>query len=538
MADDAARYLGFAFASADLLFELDADGVVAFAVGAAQQVAGVDLGALAGSAWREIVAEDDAPIVAAFLASLAPGDRRGPIRIALKPQPGRKLKRYGSLSACRLPQLAPRISCALTLRALGPVSSQPLGPHGLHTSESFTAIAETALKQAAQTGMDLNMELVELAGLKHAADALGQADASAAMQKVAAALRAESIDGASAAELDVERFALLRAGAESSERLTERLSRVISDIGLPSVKPSLDSMELDSQGEPGEGLRALRVALDRFMVDGAAGKGGSLGGMVQKTVDDVSRFKSAVAGRDFTLVYQPVVHLKTGVTHYYEALVRLGGEPSPALAIQMAEEMDLIHDLDLAVVQAVLRELLKPGRERLRLAANVSARSLTQTAFVERLLATLKAAPKARGRLIFEITESAAIDDVQRAGAVVRRLRRDGASVCLDGFGAGASSFDLLRGIAVDQVKIEGRYIRELTTTSGRNTVLVRHLTDLCRELRVATIAGQVESEPTVEILRQIGVDYGQGFLLGRPAADPRPAANRMSPALHAAARR
>ena len=93
MADDAARYLGFAFASADLLFELNSDGVVVFAVGAARQVAGVDLQALAGSALRDLVADEDQAIVEAFLNGLAPGDRRGPIRIAMKPMPGRKLKR-------------------------------------------------------------------------------------------------------------------------------------------------------------------------------------------------------------------------------------------------------------------------------------------------------------------------------------------------------------------------------------------------------------------------------------------------------------
>src|SRR6201996_9858416 len=121
MADDAARYLGFAFASADLLFELKGAGVVTFALGAARQVAGVDLEALAGEALRDIVAEEDQMIVDAFLASLEPGDRRGPIRIALKPKAGRKLKRYGALCACRLPQnqSEPLISCSLTLRVLG-----------------------------------------------------------------------------------------------------------------------------------------------------------------------------------------------------------------------------------------------------------------------------------------------------------------------------------------------------------------------------------------------------------------------------------
>ncbi len=526
MADDAARYLGFAFASADLLFELDSKGVVAFAVGAARQVAGMDLQAMAGAAWRDFVAEEDQPIVEAFLGGLESGDRRGPIRIGLKPKPGRKLKRYGALCACRLPQMDPYISCALTLRVLGGVHAEAKGKHGLHTSESFATIAESALKQAAHTGIELNMELVQLAGLKSAAGALGQGMASAAMQKVAAALRAESIDGSSAAALDDDRFAVLRTGAEPASRLTERLSRLISDMGMDSVTATLDTMEFDPSSAPGEALRTLRVSLDRFMKSepGAAGsQPASLDGVMKKTVAEIERFKSAVASKDFTLVYQPVVDLKTHEVDHYETFVRLGNDASPAEAIQMAEEMDLIQDLDLAVVQAVVQQLLKPAHKRLKLAANISARSLLRPAFAERLLTTLRYAQPARGRLIFEITESAAIGDLHRADALVKGLRRGGAGICLDGFGTGGASFDYLRAVSVDAVKIDGRYIRELTEPGSRNGVMVRHLSLLCRELKITSIAQMVESPQTLAALRQVGVDCGQGFLFGRPEASPMP---------------
>jgi EAL domain-containing protein (putative c-di-GMP-specific phosphodiesterase class I) len=523
MADDAARYLGFAFASADLLFELNSAGVVAFAVGAARQVAGVDLEALAGTALRDLVAEEDQAIVEAFLAGLEAGDRRGPIRIALKPKAGRKLKRYGALCACRLPQLDPMISCSLTLRVLGAVTADAKGKHGLHNSESFAAIAESALKQAAHTGVELNMELVQLAGLKSAAGALGQGKASAAMQKVAAALRAESIDGSSAAELDDERFALLRATAEPAGRLAERLERLIAEMGMPSVKTSLDSLEFDPDSPPGEALRTLRVSLDRFMKAEEGAKPATLSGVVRRTVAEIERFKTSVADKDFSLVYQPVVDLKTHEIDHYETFVRLGQDASPAEAIHMAEEMDLIQDLDLAVVQAVVQQLLKPANSRLKLAANISARSLLRPAFAERLLTTLRYAQPARGRLIFEITESAALGDLHRADALVRGLRRGGAGICLDGFGSGGASFDYLRTVSVDAVKIDGRYIRELTDPGSRNGVMVRHLAQLCRELKITSIAQMVESPQTLAALRQVGVDCGQGFLFGRPESSPMP---------------
>ena len=519
MADDAHRFLGFAFASADLLFELDGEGVVKYALGAARQVAGVDLDALAGSALRDLVAEEDQQTVDAFLSSVEPGDRRGPIRIALKPQPGRKLKRFGALCACRLPQLAPAISCSLTLRVMGSVAAEARGPNGLHSAESFAELTEVAIKQAARTGIELNMELVELSGLRDAAGALSKGDAAEAMQKVAAALRAESYDGASAAELQPERYALLRSKTEPTHRLTDRLSKLVNDIGMESIKPSLDSVELDPSRAPDEGLRTLKVALDRFISDGA--NPAALEGVVEKTVAEVEVLRSTVATRDFALVYQPVVNLTTAEVDHYETFVRLGQEKSPAQQIQMAEEMDMIQDLDMAVVQAVVQQLLKASNSKLRLAANISARSLMRPAFAEKLLTVMRYAQPVRGRLIFELAGNSALVDLQKADSLVRGLRRAGAGICLDGFGSGTASFEPLRQVAVDAIKIDGRNIHDLAAGGGR--VLVRQLAGLCRELKITSIAQMVEGKDTVVALRQVGIDCGQGFLFGRPEPTPMP---------------
>jgi EAL domain-containing protein (putative c-di-GMP-specific phosphodiesterase class I) len=76
----------------------------------------------------------------------------------------------------------------------------------------------------------------------------------------------------------------------------------------------------------------------------------------------------------------------------------------------------------------------------------------------------------------------------------------------------------------VDEVKIDGRYIRDLSTAGGRNAAVVQHLTDLCRELKVSTVAEMIENDETADMLRKIGVDYGQGFLFGKPASQPQPA--------------
>jgi EAL domain-containing protein (putative c-di-GMP-specific phosphodiesterase class I) len=391
-------------------------------------------------------------------------------------------------------------------------------------------LAETAMKHAAQAGVDINMELIELAGLQQAAQSLGHSQAAEALARVAAALRAESLDGASAAQLKDDRYALVRSRAESGDRLVERLTRAITEAGLPLITPTMNTLELDAEGS-GEGLRALRLALDRFMAGGTAGMAGSsLSGMIKQTVEEAAKLKAQVATRRFSMVYQPVVNLQTGVTDHFEALLRLGDTDSPTESILMAEGMDIIQDLDFAVAQTVMAELKKPANSAIKLAANISARSLIQPAFINKLMDMIKTEASVRGRLILEITESASIDDLNLADVVVRRLRKEGCRVSLDDFGAGAASLDYLRAIAVDEVKIDGRYIRELTSATDRSGLLVQHVTDLCRELKVSTVAEMVETEATAEILRKMGVNLGQGYLFGRPTSEPIPAPLRRSP--------
>ncbi|HEX4095652.1 MAG TPA: EAL domain-containing protein, partial [Caulobacteraceae bacterium] len=116
--------------------------------------------------------------------------------------------------------------------------------------------------------------------------------------------------------------------------------------------------------------------------------------------------------------------------------------------------------------------------------------------------------------------ESAAIDDLTVAQRHVRALQEMGFEICLDDFGAGAASFAYLRQLSVNVVKIDGSYVRELTS-SGRDDAMIRHLVGLCRELGVATVAEMVETSAVETILRQAGVDYAQGWLYGQPASEP-----------------
>jgi EAL domain-containing protein (putative c-di-GMP-specific phosphodiesterase class I) len=234
---------------------------------------------------------------------------------------------------------------------------------------------------------------------------------------------------------------------------------------------------------------------------------------------DVGALGQAVNERRFRLVYQPVVDLKSdGDLHHHEVLVRFGDNGSPFPMIRMAEELDLIEPLDLAVVEQTIGKLV--ADKSLRLAVNISGRTIGSPGFVQAVRTMLAAKPQAKNRLIFELTESSAIDDLPQADRHLQALRAEGCLVCLDDFGAGAASLAYLQQLTLDVVKIDGRYIRELQH-GGRESTFIRHLVHMCAELGVKTLAEMVETPAAEEAVRLAGVDYAQGWLYGAPADAP-----------------
>ena len=238
----------------------------------------------------------------------------------------------------------------------------------------------------------------------------------------------------------------------------------------------------------------------------------------EAALGDAGPLAATIRDRRFTLAYQPVVALADGALHHHEVLVRFGSEGSPFPTIRMAEELDLIAPLDLAVLEEAL--LVLQATPDLVLAVNASGRSLMSEAFVSAALRLLQAAPGTKGRLMFELTESAAVEDLSLADRHLQALRAAGCEVCLDDFGAGAASLAYLQQLTLDLVKIDGRYIRDLQH-GGREATFVRHLVNMCGELRVRTLAEMVETPEAEDAVRRAGVDYAQGWLYGRAA--PRP---------------
>ena len=225
----------------------------------------------------------------------------------------------------------------------------------------------------------------------------------------------------------------------------------------------------------------------------------------------------------FDVLFQPIVDLGDHTVHHYEALMRLrknGPAASPREFITFAEEVGVIGEFDLAMCRKVIGKIESAAArgDELLVAVNLSGRSLSTDGFVDALHDLLKNSTGIAGRLIFEVTESSRIADLPAANRVLGVLRTAGYAVCLDDFGAGAAAYQYLRELEVDFVKIDGAYVREaLTTPNGK--AFLRSMTTLCKELKIDTIGEMVETEAEARFLAEAGVNYGQGYLFGRPSA-------------------
>ncbi len=515
MAVDPFRFLGLAFATADLLFEVDERGRVSFAAGAGAKLLGADQTDLTGRPWLDLFAEADRPTAEALLGGLADGERRSLAEIELAAAPDGKVRR-ANLSAFRLPQNAPRVSCALTL-AEGAGSKRRAKPK-LFDRIEFEAVARTIIDGARESGPDLELGLIELSGFARERDALSPEQAAALDKKLAGALRSEAYADA-AADLGDERFAVVRKKGDAPEAMARRLTQLLG----PALEPTVRALAIDDAGSVSQVMRAMKFALDGFIANGeppsVANLSKVLDSSMRRAVEDANAFGAVVDSRAFKLVFQPVVSLTTGELRHHEALVRFKEGQSPFDTIRMAEELDVIEDLDRAVAEEAMKKLKADRQDRMKLAVNISGRTIVSPSFIRAMLA-LDPSPRYRKRMILEVTESAAISDLDLAQHHVEALQGAGYQVCLDDFGAGAASFAYLRALKVDIVKIDGSYVRELTA-AGRDDTMIRHLVNLCRELKVETVAEMVETHAVEDILRRAGVDYAQGWLFGQPTAEP-----------------
>jgi EAL domain-containing protein (putative c-di-GMP-specific phosphodiesterase class I) len=236
----------------------------------------------------------------------------------------------------------------------------------------------------------------------------------------------------------------------------------------------------------------------------------------------LERLRRALDGGSFVLHFQPIVALSDRRISHHEALLRLADEPdgrlvAPGRFLPAAERYGLVREIDRMVIDEVAARLAAVGDAHTRIAVNVSALSVTDAtmlAYIERRLRWHGVAPS---QLVVEITETAAISDMESARIFCAGVLELGCDLALDDFGAGFGSFQYLKHLPFSYLKIDGDFIRRLPV-SRTDQLVVRAIAGVVRGMGARTIAEFVGDETTIEMLRSYGVDYAQGFAVGRPA--------------------
>ncbi len=274
-------------------------------------------------------------------------------------------------------------------------------------------------------------------------------------------------------------------------------------------------------------LSAGEEALSKARNEGGDGlavhhQGASDGEVCRAHQEMAQRIVACLNQDRVVLAFQPIISCETGQAEQWECLARLideEGAPLPAAEfIPVAEHTGLVRRIDLRVLSLALDHLSRVPH--LRLAVNISGSSMGEPEWLENYVRMLEDAGEAVQRLTVELTEYARIDNVDYAALFVSRLQSLGCTVAIDDFGAGYTSFRNLQRLAVNVVKIDGSFIRNLSKDRD-NQVFTGSLIDLARKIGLKTVAECVDSDEDVSLLKRMGADYLQGFHLGRPTLTP-----------------
>jgi EAL domain-containing protein (putative c-di-GMP-specific phosphodiesterase class I) len=400
-------------------------------------------------------------------------------------------------------------------------------------TESFARLAEQRIGAARERGQSLMLTMLRIPELNALRSRLDQEASESLIRTIGACLRVSAGATEVAGRFDERSFGLVHAPELDVADMKMRIETHVRAVDPEGHGVAVQAGTIPADAGAGPGgdlLKAVLYAVNRFCEiddDGPAVENltENLQDMVRDASRKMSTFRAVISADDFDIAFQPIVRIDTRAIHHFEALARFGGGStrSPYELITFAESTGLICDFDFAMCRKVLAWLEQSAGigQSWSLAWNLSGRSVGNGAFLSALLKLLDEHAAVRRRLVIEITESARIRDLAAANTFIQTLRKAGHVVCLDDFGAGASALRYLHDLDIDIVKIDGRYIRGAIRVRKVRAFL-KAIASLCSELGIQTVAEMVEDEATVVLVKQCKIEFGQGYLFGKPTTDVR----------------
>jgi diguanylate cyclase (GGDEF)-like protein/PAS domain S-box-containing protein len=408
---------------------------------------------------------------------------------------------------------------------------------GLYNRRRFQEELTHAVARAERYTQRGAVLLVDLDGFKLINDTMGHFSGDELVTQVGALLSNSLRDTDVIARLGGDEFALILGEADEAEAqlvagklltaLNERpiavtdshLARVTGSIGITlfdgETGMSADGLLAEADIAMYEAKDAGKNTALAFHRDSIRSKAGGSGSWLK-------RLEQAIAEENFELFAQPVRAINTAGIERFELLLRLrdpdGGLIAPGTFLYIAERYDLIQQIDRWVFSEavkILRGANAAGND-ISLSVNMSGKTLNDPNLLRDIYDLTSRTPVKHDRLIVEVTETAAIVNIERARRVARGLRELGCRFALDDFGAGFASFYYLKHLEFDYLKIDGEFVSTLVSNTT-DQLVIQSVVHIAQGLGAKTIAEFVGDEPTVNCLRDLGVDFGQGYHLGKP---------------------
>lgn len=406
---------------------------------------------------------------------------------------------------------------------------------GLIGRNKFLENLDDEIKYAAHADIPLVLLFIDLDGFKMINDSHGHLVGDTLLRLVADILVRHTEEIAVVARLGGDEFGIMLRGADSTEgkKVAKRIlgsfktTRVTVSKTTIHVSAGIGICNYPQDGGDSQTLLAR--------ADVAMSHAKSLGQDSYYVVRDADRdldairrsvhwrtlIREALEEDRLLLEFQPIVSLNdSNGKKNFEALVRLrdrsGTIFSAGQFVITAEQSGQIGDIDKWVLRRVIELLSKPENSDYCIAINLSGRSLGTPGFYDYCQKLTSESGVSPDSLMFEITETTAIAEMARAENFITTMRRLGYRFSLDDFGVGFSSFSYLKQLPVDQIKIDGSFVRYIGS-SREDQIFVRAIVQVANELGLETVAEFVDSQEGFDILREIGVDFVQGNHIGLP---------------------
>jgi diguanylate cyclase (GGDEF)-like protein len=405
---------------------------------------------------------------------------------------------------------------------------------GLPNRTLFVDHCNAAIANAKGDGHFASVVLVSLDGFKHINDTLGHLAADQLLKDVA--LRLQGLDHTVevVARFEGAEFAVLLNGIDRSQE-PQKVCYSIRDLFKNSFEVANQEVYLTASigisltSDNGNGASILQnagAALHR-----AKTMGGNnyqfyrvdMNASALKRLALETSLRRAIDNDEFITFYQPIVDLSSSEVVGLEALVRwqhpLLGLLAPVEFLDLAESTGLIVDISECVLRAACRqtrEWQEQGREKLRIAVNVSARHFREKDFVGRIVRILKETGLDSESLELELTESSIMENPESASEILREIRNLGISVAIDDFGTGYSSMSYLKRFCVDTLKIDRSFVQGVAT-DAHDAAMVRAMITLAHDLNLLVVAEGIETEAELCFLNRLRCDEGQGYLFSKP---------------------